>query len=75
MGDGKSDAGYISFLVCRLRKSSFGLMFWCDFGICFGICSSICFGDFSIRTYVYVCKYYHELSYKAPISGMSVMSL
>ena len=42
---------------------------------CFGICSNICFGDVVIFTYVYGCKYRHELSYKAPISSMGVMSL
>ena len=31
---------------------------------CFGIC-----------TYVYGCKYFHEICYKTPISGMGVMSL
>jgi len=30
---------------------------------------------FGIFTYVYGCKYYHELCYRAPISGMGVMSL
>ncbi|MCY0536313.1 hypothetical protein, partial [Klebsiella pneumoniae] len=71
MGDGRSDAGYVSFLVFWLRQNNFGLMFWCDFGIY----SGICFDDFAICTYVYGCKYYHELSYKVPISGMGVMLL
>ena len=47
---------------------------WC-FGICLGICFGICVGDVSICIYVYGCKYQHELCYKAPISGMGVMSL
>ena len=34
------------------------------FGICFGI-----------FTYVYGCKYHHELCYKAPINDMGVMFL
>jgi len=30
---------------------------------------------FGICTYVYGCKYYHELCYKSPISSMGDMSL
>jgi len=36
---------------------------------------SYIFGDVSICTYVYGCKYHHEISYKAPISSMGVMLL
>ena len=52
--------------------SSWGKVFlvWC-----FGICLGICFGDVGICTYVYGCKYHHELCYKAPISSMGVMLL
>ena len=71
MGDGRSYAAYVSFLVFQLRQSSLA---WC-FSICLVICFGICFVDFFICTYVYGCKYCHELSYKAPISGMGVMSL
>ena len=71
MGDGRSDVGYVSFLVFRLRQSTFGLVFWCDFGIQFGIC----FDDVGLCIYVYGCKYHHELCYKAPITGMGVMLL
>jgi len=37
----------------------------------------ICFADFFIfvDVYVYGCKYYHELSYKAPISCMVIILL
>jgi len=38
MGDDVSNADYVSFLVFWLSQSSFGFVFWCDFGICFGIC-------------------------------------
>ena len=67
MGDGGSDVGYVSFLVCRLMQRNFGLVFWFYFGICFD--------DFSKCTYVYGCKYRHELSYKYLVSGMGVMLL
>jgi len=33
------------------------------------------FGDVAICTYVYGCKYCHDLCYKAPLRGMGVMSL
>jgi len=56
MGDGRLDAGYVSFFFCWLGKA---VLVWC-----FGIC-----------TYVYGCKYRHEIYYKTPIRGMGVMSL
>ena len=63
MGDGGSNVSHVSFIVFRFRQSSFGLMF------------GICFADFLLMFwYMYIngCKYHHELSYKAPISGMVV---
>jgi len=60
MGDGGSYASYVFFPI-RWLSEFFWHMFWCDV---FGIC-----------TYLYGCKYCHELCYKAPISGMGVMSL
>jgi len=64
MGDGRSDAGYVSFIVFQLRQNHFGMMF----NICFWYMFTIC-------TYVYGYKYHHELCYKSPISDMGVMSL
>jgi len=44
--------------------------FWYDVGYMLGIC----FVDFFvICTYVYGCRYHHDLSYKAPINNMVVM--
>jgi len=71
MGGGGLDAAYVSFLVFWLRQRHFGMVFWCDFGICFGVC----FDDFCLCTYLYGCKYHYELCFKAPISGMGVISL
>ena len=56
---------------------SFLIRWLCKF---FGICLWYMFlvhvlGMLGICTYVYGCKYHHELSYKAPIRGMGVMSL
>ena len=55
-------------------------MFW--YGVlvyvliwCLGICFGIYFGHVAMCTYVYGCKYCHELCYKYPISGMGVMLL
>ena len=64
MGDGVSDVGPISFIVYQLRQSSFGLILvyvWHMFFLYF------------TYVYVYGCNYRHELSYKAPISGMVVI--
>jgi len=44
MGDGKLDAGHVSFFVYRLRQSNFGLMF--------GICLEYVLLMF---WYVYIC--------------------
>ena len=55
------------------------MVFSICFDICIGIWLGICFGisfyDVSICTYVYGCKYRHELCYKAPISSMRLMLL
>jgi len=75
MGDGRSDAGYVSFLVFRLRQNNFSLVFWCAFGISCAISFGICFGDVGLCTYVYGYKYLHEKFNKAPISCMGVMLL
>lgn len=66
MGDGGSNAGPISFIVCQLRKISFGLMLVYVWHIFFNVL---------IFSYVYVygCKYCHELGYKAPISGIVII--
>jgi len=67
MGGGGSDASYVSSLICWLSRC-FGICLWYMFLVhvlvMFGIC-----------TYVYGCKYRHELCYKAPISGIGVMLL
>jgi len=59
----------LCILPCLLVKAK---QFWYDV---LGMCLGICFGDVTICTYVYGCKYYHEISYKAPISSMGVMLL
>ena len=64
MGDGRSDAGHVSFFVFWLIQRRFGLMF------------SICLAYVLLMfwyMYIYGCKYHRELSYKAPISGMVVI--
>lgn len=58
--DGRSDAGYVSFSIHWLRECILVyVLVWC-----FGIC-----------TYIYGCKYCHELCYKSLISDMNVMQL
>lgn len=58
---------YVCHLVYRLRKKSFGMVFTMVFWYMFG--------DFGTCTNLYGCKYCHEICYKDPISGTSVMSL
>ena len=46
MGDGRSDVGYVSFIVIQLGQTCFGMMF----GKCFGIC----LGDVLIYVHMYM---------------------
>jgi len=67
MRDGGSDVGYVSFII-RWLSGCFGICIFYMFLVHVLVMVGIC-------TYVYGCKYHHELFYKAPITDMGIMSL